>query len=425
MEEQKNKAIIISTNKESNKNIKQIPFLIKDNFWTKSFFTTSSSLFLNKFSPGQNSHVVEELEKNDFALLGKTSLDEFACGGTGLNAATGPVFNPFDKSFITGGSSSGSAWSVAKDIVPFAIGHDTGDSVRRPAAFCGIIGYKPSYGLVSRFGVIPMSSSLDTVGIFSKKIEYINLAITAIKKKDPRDLTNVAFNKNTLNKEENIKKGQYVAVIANLTEGLDPKLKKNYQKYLEIIKKMGYIIKEINIPENVTAHMQITYLAICSSELTSHLNSLQGVTFGANEENLTEKTRTDKLGTMVKQRLLLGAYFLDNNDLLIKARRNRSIINDFVKKIFEKFDFFIFPSSISTAPSVKDINDSLSGLISNDWRDNLLLLANFSGIPSINIPMGFIDNLPLGLNINCDFGNDKILLEFAEKIEKEVLTRND
>lgn len=183
-----NYTIVLSYKNSSLTYKKELTYFAKDNFWTKSFPTTASSDFLDSFSPNQNAFVIELLKKKKLTLLGKTVLDEFACGGTGLHAKTGPVFNPYNSSYIVGGSSSGSAWVVAKDLVPFALGHDTGDSIRRPASYCGIVGFKPSYGLLSRYGVIPMASSLDTVGILGKQVKDVKFVFSLLLQKDSRDL---------------------------------------------------------------------------------------------------------------------------------------------------------------------------------------------------------------------------------------------
>ena len=275
------------------------------------------------FQPSQNAFVIELLEKEKKILLGKTVLDEFACGGTGLHAATGPIFNPHNVSCIVGGSSSGSAWVVAKDLVPFALGHDTGDSIRRPASYCGVVGFKPSYGLLSRAGVIPMASSLDTVGILARKTQDIKAVFAIISQKDPHDLLTVA----TRSKELSSKKNK-VAVVAGIEKYLPKELNDLYHDTIKKLGKFGYAIEKITIPKKIREHLQITYLILCSSELVSHLNSLQGVTYGVKEDINIIRKRSKYLGEIVKQRLLIGAYFLENQELLVKARQMRFLVNE-------------------------------------------------------------------------------------------------
>jgi aspartyl-tRNA(Asn)/glutamyl-tRNA(Gln) amidotransferase subunit A len=249
--------------------------------------------------------VIDFLQEENFFLLGKAILDEFACGGTGLHANTGPIYNPIDPEFITGGSSSGASWAVSRGLVPFSLGHDTGDSIRRPASYCGVIGFKPSYGLISRYGVIPMSSSLDTVGIISESIEVIEKIFPIISKKDKRDLTT-----ETKKKKVEIRKKK-VAMFTNLERIVDKEVFELFKSNLEKIKKdTNFSVEEIELPNSFKESLQITYMVICCSELLSHLNSLQGVTYGSKDESEIMEKRKKNIGKIVKQRLMLGAYFL-------------------------------------------------------------------------------------------------------------------
>ena len=267
--------------------------------------------------------MVELLEKEKKVLLGKSVLDEFACGGTGLYAVTGAIFNPHNPSCIVGGSSSGSAWVVAKDLVPFALGHDTGDSIRRPASYCGIVGFKPSYGLVSRAGVIPMASSLDTVGILAQKTKDIDSVFTTISQKDPHDL----LTETQRNRVSPSKKNK-VAVVDRIEKYLPIELSDLYHNTIEKVQKLGYTVEKITIPKKIREHLQITYLILCSSELVSHLNSLQGVTYGVKENISITQKRSKCLGEIVKKRLLIGSYFLEKNrELFTKAQKMRYLVD--------------------------------------------------------------------------------------------------
>src|SRR6185369_13169012 len=309
-----NAVLCENTNSEKKK---ELTYFAKDNFWTINFPTTASSKFLSNFCSIQNAFVIELLEKKKI-LLGKTALDEFACGGTGLHAAAGPIFNPYNSSCIVGGSSSGSAWVVANDLVPWALGHDTGDSIRRPASYCGIVGFKPSYGLLSRAGVIPMASSLDTVGILAQKTEEIKSVFAIISQKDPHDLLTEAARKKIISRKKN-----KVALVEGIEKHLPTELSALYHNTSKKLKKLGYTIEKITIPKKIREHLQITYLILCSSELVSHLNSLQGVTYGIKDNiNIIQK-RGKYLGEIVKQRLLIGSYFLENQELFIKAQKIR------------------------------------------------------------------------------------------------------
>ena len=408
---QKGYANAILCEKTNSDKKKELTYFAKDNFWTTNFPTTASSKFLGNFWSIQNAFVIQLLERKKI-LLGKTALDEFACGGTGLHAATGPIFNPYYSSCIVGGSSSGSAWVVAKNLVPFALGHDTGDSIRRPASYCGIVGFKPSYGIISRSGVIPMASSLDTVGILAKKTKNIKSAFAIISQKDPHDLLTITTRSKVLSPEKN-----KIAVVAGIEKYLPNELSNLYHKTIEKLEKTGYTIEKITIPKKIREHLQITYLILCSSELVSHLNSLQGVTYGVKENVSVNHKRSKHLGEIVKQRLLIGAYFLEKQELFIKAQKMRYLVDKWVKKVFQNYDFLIFPSVNNTAPPAANFNHSFSGLISSHWSDNLLLLANFAGLPSLSLPIGLVNGLPVSININSKYGKDKEILEFAENLE--------
>ncbi|CAG8799254.1 10032_t:CDS:2, partial [Racocetra fulgida] len=272
-------------------------YLTKDNFWTRDFPTTASSAFLVNFCPSEDATVIKLLREKGYQLLGKTALDEFACGGVGLYAATGPIFNPHHPGRVVGGSSSGSAVVVAQKIVPFALGHDTGDSVRRPAAYCGLVGFKPSYGLISRYGVIPMASSLDTVGILANKVSTAQEIFTILAQPDPYDL--ITTTKKKFLRPPRRKK---IVTIDRLEKFLSPKLNKLYRQAQEKLEKLGYSITKINIPPRIRDNLQLTYLILCSTELVSHLNSLQGITYGPLDENEEiAKKRSDNLGLIVKE----------------------------------------------------------------------------------------------------------------------------
>jgi len=408
--------VILCENANSDER-KELTYFAKDNFWTKNFPTTASANFLVNFRSSQNAFVIELLEAKKKKLLGKTVLDEFACGGTGLHAATGPIFNPHNLSCIAGGSSSGSAWVVAKGLVPFALGHDTGDSIRRPASYCGIIGFKPSYGLLSRNGIIPMASSLDTVGIMAQKISDIKSTFATISQKDPHDLLTEAIKNKKPSRQKN-----KIAIVAEIEKYLPIELNNLYHNTIKKLEKLGHTVEKITIPKKIREHLQITYLILCSSELVSHLNSLQGVTYGIKDNVSITQKRSKYLGGIVKQRLLIGAYFLEENrELFTKAQKMRCLVDQWVKKVFENCDFLVFPSTNNAAPPVANFNHSFSGLVSSHWSDNLLLLANFSGLPSLSFPIGFINNLPVSININSSYGKDEEVLELAEKLEKIIL----
>jgi len=285
------------------------------------------------FTPGENATVIKLLAKEGAILKGKTAMDEFACGGTGLLANTGTITNPHHSQHITGGSSSGSAAAVAKGLVSFALGSDTGGSVRQPAAYCGIVGFKPSYGLVSRYGLIPMSSSLDTVAILANAVATAEKVFSLIAQPDPNDLLTIAAKQNKV-KPIVFSSTKKIAILKEIEKFLSPEFAKLYQKTLDILKQQDYQIKTIEIPSEIRENLQLCYLIICSSELASHLNSCQGITYGRKinyAKNVGEKVcqiRNENLGKSVRQRLMLGSYFLQNKKDCERAYFFRQKVKD-------------------------------------------------------------------------------------------------
>jgi aspartyl-tRNA(Asn)/glutamyl-tRNA(Gln) amidotransferase subunit A len=395
---------------------RELTYFAKDNFWTKEFFTTASSDFLSDFQPNEDATVIKLLKKKGYICLGKTNLDEFACGGSGLLSNKGILVNPYNHKHIVGGSSSGSAIAVARNLVPFALGSDTGGSVRCPAAYCGIVGFKPSYGLISRYGLIPFASSLDTIGILASRVETTKKIFSILAQRDSRDLL-------TITKKKRIKvlRGtKKIAIIQGLEENLEESFKELYYRTLSILKKEGYGIKKIKLVKELRENLQLTYLILSCNELLSHLNSLQGITFGAKENSSIFKKRDFFLGQEIKKRLLLGAYFLENLEYLKKAWRFREWAKQWIKEVLTECSFLFFPSMSSSAPKINEVSSAFAGSQIVHWTDNLLLLANFSGIPSLSLPIGIIKKLPVSININAAYGNDQELLEIAELLERKV-----
>jgi aspartyl-tRNA(Asn)/glutamyl-tRNA(Gln) amidotransferase subunit A len=401
--------------KVSNK--KELIYFAKDNFWSQDFFTTASSNFLTDFRLGQNATVIKLLGKKGYKLLGKTVLDELSCGGTGLYANTGPISNPYNSLHIAGGSSSGSAMAIVKKLTSFALGSDTGGSIRHPAAYCGVIGFKPSWGSISRYGLIPMASSLDTVGILASSVNIIHKIFSLIARPDSADLLTIV----RYNRSIPLIPTKKIAVLKDIEIYLSPPFAQLYQETVAVLKKENYQIESITIPRDIQENLQICWLIICFSELTSHLNSLQGITYGVKEKNLSVAQKRSKyLGKVVKQRLLVGAYFLQNPQLLEQAYSFRQKIKKWSNRLFRQYTFLIFPSTNSEAPPI-DQTSFLSLGSKTHWSDNLLLLASLSGLPSLSLPIGFSNGLPVSININSAYGNDQQVLELASKLEKEMV----
>lgn len=404
-----------------------IVYLAKDNFWTENLLTTASSNFLVDFKTGENATVIKLLAKEGAILTEKTAMDEFACGGTGLLANTGIITNPYNPQHIVGGSSSGSAVAVAKRLVSFALGSDTGGSVRQPAAYCGVVGFKPSPGLISRYGLIPMASSLDTVGILTNSVATTQKVFSVIAQPDSADLLTIAARQNNI-KPVLFSSAKKIVILKGIERYLSPEFAKLYQKTIDNLKRKEYQVGIIEIPREIRENLQLTYLIICSSELASHLNSCQGINYGKkiNDINSTDDTgqkvcriRTEYLGKSVRQRLLLGSYFLQNKKDCEKAYCFQQKVKDWTDEVFRKYDFLLFPSTKSEAPKVEHSTFFFIGSETH-WSDNLLLLASLGGFPSLSLPIGSVNGLPVSININAAYQQDNLLLQLGKLMETEL-----
>ena len=397
-----------------------IPYSLKDNFSTKDILSTGASNTLKDYVPYFDATVVRKLNEKGAVLIGKNTLDEFGMGGTGLKNTNGPVKNPWNLNKITGGSSSGSSAAVASGIVPFALGTDTGDSIRVPAAYCGIVGYKPTYGMVSRYGVFPFASSLDTVGILTRNVMDAAIVINEIKGIDKKDMTswdssNIDLIKN-LNKDVSNKKLFYIKEIC-----IKNKNDKEFKETLKLCEKLGIKTKEISIDENIISSIYPAYLAISSAEATSNMSNLTGIIFGPrgkgnDVDEMMKDHRTKGFLLSSKKRFILGAYILNksNQETYLKnPQKLRTLIVNILNELFKEYDGMILPGTLNTAPDIGSENN-----------EGYLAMANFGGYPSITIPTGFIDNLPIGINITGNIKDDSNILSIAFALESEMNYKN-
>ncbi len=420
---------------ESNSLINGIPYALKDNFSTCGILSTSSSNILKDYIPVYDATVYKKLKNAGAVLVGKTVLDELAMGGTGTTGHTGIVRNPWDKNRQIGGSSAGSASAVALGIVPFSIGSDTGDSIRKPAAFGGVVGFKPTYGRISRYGLFAFASSLDHVGCFARTVKDCAIVTDILKGKDERDMTSLP--------DENIKytdtldndiKGKKLFYIKEIT---DLELYKNsgdetlqvlnkFKETIEKCKNMGFIVEEVSFDEKLLKAIYPAYMTISCAEATSNNSNLTGIPFGPRGEgnNINDimfDARTKGFSELIKRRFILGSYILqkENQERLFKnAGRLRRIIVNKINELFECYDAMILPASGGIAPKFDDEIDRMSDryLI----LENHLAIGNFGGFPSITIPFGFVKNMPLGLNITGPQFKDGEVLNIANKIEEKL-----
>lgn len=417
-----------------------IPYALKDNISTKGILTTASSNILKDYIPVFDATVYEKLKKAGAVLMGKTVLDELAMGGTGTTAHTGIVRNPWDKNRMIGGSSAGSAAAVALGIVPFALGSDTGDSVRKPAAYGGVVGFKPTYGRISRYGLFAFASSLDHVGCFTRNVKDAAIVTDVIKGHDEKDMTSLPDEDicytDFLEKDIKGKKLFYIKEACNLenySDIEDSQLKETLEKFyetLEKLKKIGFEIEEVSIDRDLLNALYPTYMTISCAEATSNNANLTGIQFGPRGEgksinDIMFDARTNGFSELIKRRFILGSYILQKENqekLFLNAGRIRRMIVDKINELFEIYDGMIMPSCGGIAPKFEEKTDQLSDryLI----LENHLVIGNFGGFPSITIPSGFVDNMPISINLTGRTKEDGEVLNMAYQMEK-VLDMKD
>lgn len=408
-----------------------IPFGVKDNFSTKGVLSTGSSNTLKDYVPFFTATAIENLFNHGAVMVNKTAMDEFGMGGNGTTAHTGVQRNPWDLTRMTAGSSSGSAAAVAAGVYPFATGSDSGDSIRKPAAYCGIVGYKPTYGMISRYGLFAYASSLDTVGVLTRNVTDAAIVVDAMKGIDPKDMTSWDSSNihlyNDLNKDVKGKKLFYIKELIdknnyhNLPKETEAHLD-NFIATLEKFKSLGVEIDAVSIDQNLLNAILSTYMVIACAEATSNMSNLTGFIFGprgegSNYQELMTDHRTKGFSSLIKRRFIIGSYVLqaENQERYFKnAQRARRMIVDAIKEQFKKYDGLIMPVGIGPAKKLENdqvVDDELTPL------DEQLQIGNFGGFPSITIPNGFINNLPVGINITGNNYDDQNVLNMAYALE--------
>lgn len=423
----------------TNELVSGIPYGIKDNFSTKDILSTGSSNTLKDYVPFFDATAVANLKKKGAVGVTKTVMDELGMGGTGTTGHTGIVHNPWDLDRMTAGSSAGSAASVACGCYPFALGSDTGDSIRKPAAYCGIVGYKPTYGMISRYGLFPFACSLDTVGVLSRSVEDAAIAVDAMKGIDPKDMTSwdssdIELYKN-LNKDIKGKKLFYIKEIVDLANYENPseELKshmENFNKTIELCKSLGIEVDEVSIDKALLNAIPSVYVVISCAEATSNMSNLTGIIFGPRGEGdnpmaMMKDHRTKGFSPLIKRRFVIGSYVLQKENqekYFINAKRVRRLIVDKMNELFEKYDGLILPVGSGPAKFIEGSKNALSS--SNNVLEDHLQIGNFGGFPSITIPNGFINNLPVGVNITGKVKDDINVLNIAYALESNMEYKN-
>ncbi len=390
--------------------MKGIPIALKDNVCTKGIKTTACSNILANYVPIYNAHIVDKLQQAGAICIAKASMDELAMGGTNLTSNIGPCLNPYDTTRMSGGSSGGSAVLVASGAVDFAIGSDTGDSIRKPASYCGIVGVKPTYGRISRYGIIPYSSSLDHVGYFTRSIEDAAISLEVLAGRDDRDMTSsyreVEEYSKLLNSDLN---GKKIAVFKNVYDGLTNQ--KTIDIFNDLLKKMeakGATVDFVALPDDLCKALLPTYYLIANCEATANHSNLDGLRFGVQKEGkdveeIMINSRTAGFGSLIRKRFVIGSYglFVENQEKLFRqAQRVRRLIVNEVKDILSKYDCLIAPASNDIAPH---LDDNSRDQLSDEYLivENHMVIGNFTGYPSMTLPMGMIDGCPIGVNLTC------------------------
>ena len=404
-----------------------IPIGIKDNINVKGLKTTCASKMLENFISPYNATVVENLQAENLINLGKLNMDEFAMGSSTEHSAFKKTKNPWNLNKVPGGSSGGSAAAVAANILPWALGTDTGGSIRQPASFCGVVGMKPTYGLVSRYGVVAFASSLDQVGPITKDVTDAAILLNVIAGHDEKDSTSVNRPKKDYTKAlKNDVKGMKIAVPKEFfAEGVNEDVKKNLENAIEIYKSLGAKVEEISL--DVNKYSLATYYIIACAEASSNLGRFDGIRFGYRAKNanslkeIYKNSRTEGFGKEVKRRIILGTYVLSSgyyDAYYKKAEKVRTLILEEFEKVFKKYDVILTPTSPTTAFNIgENIKDPLTMYLA----DICTVPVNIAGLPGISIPCGVDkDGMPVGMQLIGNRFNEDAILNAAYTFEQKI-----
>jgi len=400
-----------------------VPLAIKDNILIKGTNTTAASKILRNYKAAYDATVINKLKLAGAVFLGKTNLDEFAMGSSTENSGFKITKNPYDPERVPGGSSGGSAAAVAVGEAIAALGSDTGGSIRQPAAFCGVVGMKPTYGAVSRHGLIALASSLDQIGPLTKTVEDARILFEAIKGKDYYDSTSIEVSLKDLDLE-NVKKLKVGVPKEYFIEGLDKEVEKGVQEARKVIENLGLEFEEISLPH--TKYALSTYYIIMSAEASTNLARYDGIRYGRNEtaDSLSElyfKNKTEGFGEETKRRILLGTFVLSSgyyDAYYVKAQQVRRLIRSDFENAFERVDVILTPTTPTPPFKIGEkIDDPLAMYLS----DTFSMPANLAGLPAISIPVsGFRtkNNLPVGFQLIGKHGREGDIFSLGSYYEK-------
>ena len=411
-----------------------IPVCVKDNIATKGLLTTASSEILKDYVPVFDATVVKKLKDAKAIIIAKTTLDELAMGGTGMTGHKGYTYNPWDPTHKrqVGGSSAGSATVVSAGIVPFALGSDTGDSIRKPASYAGLVGMKPTWGRISRFGLFAFATSLDHVGYFTRSVEDAAYALNLLAGRDLNDSTSSSKPVDDYTSLLNTSiEGKNIAVIDEIVDCIkDKTIVDAFNDSLKKLESLGAKINHISVPSKVLKTILPTYMIISNCESSSNNACLDGIKYGPRLDGKTYEevminSRTKGFSPAIKRRFVIGSFCLlkeNQEELLFKAQRMRHYLVDCVNKILETNDVIYLPAAPSVAYEFTHKADQLSDeyLIA----DNHMALGNFAGLPSITVPLGFENGLPFGVNFMGKAFAESEVFQFAAALERITNLKN-
>ena len=402
-----------------------VPVAIKDNMCTKGTLTTCSSKILRNFVPTYTAQAVANLEEAGAVIIGKTNMDEFAMGSTTETSAFGPTKNPWNTEHVPGGSSGGSCAAVAAEECSYALGSDTGGSIRQPSSFCGVTGIKPTYGTVSRYGLIAYGSSLDQIGPVAKDVTDCATILEVIASHDTKDSTSVEredydFTSALVDDVKGIKIGIPKDYFG---EGLDPEVKEAVLAAAKVLEQKGAIVEEFDL--SLVEYAIPAYYTIACAEASSNLERFDGVKYGYRAKeyqglhNMYKKSRSEGFGAEVKRRIMLGSFVLSSgyfDAYYLKALRTKALIKKAFDKAFEKYDIILGPAAPTTAPK---LGESLSDPLKMYLGDIYTISVNLAGLPGISLPCGTDSKgLPIGLQLIGDCFAEKKLIRTAYAYEQ-------
>lgn len=396
-----------------------VPFIAKDNFLTVGDTTTAASKFLENFKAPLQATAIEKLEAEGAICIGKANLDAYAHGGSTENSAFGPTKNAHDQARVAGGSSGGSAVVVALDIVPFALGSDTGGSIRQPASFNGVVGVKPTYGTVSRYGVVAMASSTDTIGVLSADVEDAELVMDILSGQDRKDMTTLPdFFVPTL-----IESPKRIGVIKEfMTEDVDADVRARVTEYIEAMKTKGHTVEEVSLP--MVKYALGIYYIVVPAEISSNLGRYDGIRYGARAEasSLDEVyglSRDQGFMPENKRRIMIGSYVLSSgffDAYYLQAQKARTLLINEFNKIFESFDVIVGP--VAPTPAFK-LGENTEDPVKMYLADIMTVPASLAGLPAVSVPAGVTnEGLPVGVQLIGPRKSDALLLALAKEGEK-------